>query len=306
MSEADSPRGKALLRLSSRDNAWVQRLRKMAHEPLAYRKLGQCWLEGEHLCAAYAAHGGSAAVAVVDEAWWSGEHGLAQPEQPQAQLTQALAAHAQRVVVLPSQLWRHVSALESPSGVGFVVTQPCGGAADDIQPQLATVVLDRLQDAGNVGSIIRSAAAMGFAQIVALRGSAGLASPKVLRSAMGAHFGLRLVEQVEPEDLAKLQVPLVATSSHTPHSLTEVPLPWPLAWVLGHEGQGVSADVMAACALLVRIPQPGGQESLNVAAAAAICMYETMRQHAAPQQSFVAHDDRGGRPVGAANLHDLP
>ncbi|HEY9239361.1 MAG TPA: TrmH family RNA methyltransferase, partial [Burkholderiaceae bacterium] len=80
--------------------------------------------------------------------------------------------------------------------------------------------------------------------------------------------------------LAALTVPLFATSSHAEHALADVALPWPCAWVLGHEGQGVSGDLMQRCAASLRIPQPGGEESLNVAAAAAVCLYESARQRA--------------------------
>jgi TrmH family RNA methyltransferase len=86
------------------------------------------------------------------------------------------------------------------------------------------------------------------------------------------------VEGLAPEDLAALGVPLVATSSHAGHQLPGAPLPQPCAWVLGHEGQGVHADLLARCALQVSIPQPGGEESLNVAAAAAVCLYESARR----------------------------
>jgi len=95
---------------------------------------------------------------------------------------------------------------------------------------------------------------------------------------MGAHFGLHLVESLTEADLATLAVPLVATDPHAGPALHELQLPRPCAWVLGHEGQGVSASLAAACALRVRIPQPGGEESLNVAAAAAIVLYESSRQ----------------------------
>ena len=95
---------------------------------------------------------------------------------------------------------------------------------------------------------------------------------------MGAHFGLRLVEGLSEEALDALDLPLLATSSHATAAIDEVELPWPCAWVLGHEGQGVSAGLQARCAQALRIPQPGGEESLNVAAAAAVCLYETQRQ----------------------------
>ena len=134
-------------------------------------------------------------------------------------------------------------------------------------------VLDRLQDAGNVGSILRSAAAMGFAQVLALKGTAALWSPKVLRAGMGAHFGLHLVEGLSVDDLGALKVPLLVTSSHEGDFLHQARLPWPCAWVLGHEGQGVNAALQAMASQSVRIAQPGGEESLNVAAAAAICLH---------------------------------
>jgi len=135
------------------------------------------------------------------------------------------------------------------------------------------VVLDGLQDAGNVGMILRSAGAFGFRQVLAMKGTAALWSPKVLRAGMGAHFGLRLIEGLEADGLMKLHVPLLATSSHQGAYLHQAALPWPCAWVFGHEGQGVSAALAARAAQSVRIVQPGGEESLNVAAAAAICLH---------------------------------
>jgi TrmH family RNA methyltransferase len=93
---------------------------------------------------------------------------------------------------------------------------------------------------------------------------------------MGAHFALRLVEGIELAALEDLRVPLVATSSHGGELLPQARLPKPCAWVLGHEGQGVSPDLLARCAIKLRIPQPGGEESLNVAAAAAICFYQAI------------------------------
>lgn len=140
------------------------------------------------------------------------------------------------------------------------------------------MLLDRLQDPGNVGTILRSAAALGVQQVLALKGTAALWSPKVLRAGMGAHFALHLVEGLAVDDLADLGLPLIATSSHAEHALPSLRLPAPCAWVFGHEGQGVDAALLQRCALTVRIPQPGGEESLNVASAAAICLYESARQ----------------------------
>ena len=249
--------------VSSKDNPLLVRLRKLARDPAGYRKAGEVWLEGEHLCSALQARGQRPAQAVVADSAW------ARPD------LRALAQWAPRVVRVPDALFDGFSGLESPARLGFLLPLP---AAPAIDPLAASVVLDRVQDAGNVGSILRSAAAFGVAQVLALQGTAALWSPKVLRAGMGAHFGLRLVEGLRPDDLAALQVPLVGTSLATDALLPSADLPAPCAWVLGHEGQGVAAELLARCALTVRIPQPGGEESLNVAAAAAVCLYESLRR----------------------------
>jgi TrmH family RNA methyltransferase len=250
-------------RIESRDNPWLRALRKLAATPTAYRKQGQLWIEGEHLCAAALARGWAVPTAVgTPEAFAS------------ARLAPLLSAALQRVEI-SAALFAGLSGLESPAALGFVLDLPAPPA---VVPDLPTVVLDGVQDAGNVGSVLRSAAALGVRQVLALSGTAALWSPKVLRAGMGAHFGLRLIEGLEAAALASLQLPLVATSSHADQTLQQAALPSPCAWVLGHEGQGVSAAVMARCAMTVRIPQPGGEESLNVAAAAAICLYESARR----------------------------
>ena len=253
----------AVKAIQSRDNPLLVRLRKLGGEPAAYRKLGEVWIEGDHLCSAFLQRGGVVPQAVISEAAWE-VPGLRE-----------LASRAETVAVIPQALMAGLSTLESPAPLGFAVAWKGAGA---IQPKAATVVLDRLQDAGNVGAIIRSAAAFGFAQVVAIKGTAALWSPKVLRAGMGAHFGLNLVEGMDESALDALKMPLLATSSHATQALHQLTLPWPCAWVMGHEGQGVSATLQQRCTQAVRIPQPGGEESLNVGAAAAVCMYESMRR----------------------------
>jgi TrmH family RNA methyltransferase len=248
--------------ITSRDNPLLKDLRRLSQDNAAYRKLGRVWLEGDHLCRAALARGSRPAVAVFAESLW--------PSAP----TEWTAA-APRNVVLPDALFADISGLESPAAMGFVLELP---VAPEVLPEAATVVLDRVQDAGNVGSILRSAAAFGFAQVIALKGSAALWSPKVLRAGMGAHFGLRLIEGADLASLQALRVPLVVTSSHVGDELHRCRLPMPCAWVLGHEGQGVSEGLAQQATLSVRIPQPGGEESLNVAAAAAICLYASIAQ----------------------------
>ncbi|MEO6016401.1 MAG: RNA methyltransferase [Polaromonas sp.] len=243
--------------ISSRDNPLVKELRRLSRDSTAYRKEGRVWLEGDHLCRAALQRGQKPLLAVFSESFWP----LAQEEWAHAAI---------KNIVIPDALLPEISGLESPAPLGFVLGLPV-----DVQMQAGTasVILDRVQDAGNVGSILRSAGAFGFGQVIALKGTAALWSPKVLRAGMGAHFGLRLLEGVDADALAALTVPIVVTSSHQGSFLHAQKLPMPCAWAMGHEGQGVSDVLMASAALKVRIDQPGGEESLNVAAAAAICLY---------------------------------
>lgn len=245
--------------ITSRDNPLLQRIRKLGQDSGAYRKLGCVWLEGDHLVSAALLRGWRLAELVVTESAWAARVDW-----------RGWADQASRVVLVPDLLFGTFSSLESPARVGALVVPPAMGRPQDL---VSTVVLDRLQDAGNVGSILRSAAAFGVRQVLALKGTAGLWSPKVLRAGMGAHFGLTLIEGLLPGDLAPLQVPLLATSSHQGLVLGQAALPSPCAWVFGHEGQGVGAELAALCSHTVSIPQPGGEESLNVAAAAAICLF---------------------------------
>lgn len=244
-------------RITSRDNPLIKRIRQLSRDSTAYRKLGQVWLEGDHLGRALHQRGLTASTALVCESKW-----------PSSLDSKELSAI--KWVIIPDELMAELTALETPSGMGFVLDLP---AHPPVQAGVATVVLDRVQDAGNVGSILRSAAAFGFGQVLALKGTASLWSGKVVRAGMGAHFGLHLVESVSEAEVDQLNVPLVVTSSHQGDWLHQAHLPWPCAWVMGHEGQGVGTGLMARAAHHIRIAQPGGEESLNVAAAAAICLH---------------------------------
>jgi TrmH family RNA methyltransferase len=246
--------------VTSRHNDLFKDLRRLLTEPTAYRKLGRIWLEGDHLCRALLGRGRVPVRAIVTESGWADN------------TLNSLARSAPEVVCVPDALMRELSGLESPAPIGFLIDVDAHGA---LQADVDTVVLDRLQDPGNVGSILRTASAMGFRQVVALKGTVALWSPKVLRAGMGAHFAMTLAEGAAIGDVAALGIAMVGTHLRDAHWLHETTLPQPLAWVFGHEGQGMSDEVAAACTLRVRIAQPGGEESLNVAAAAAMCLYES-------------------------------
>jgi RNA methyltransferase, TrmH family len=268
--------------ITSRDNPLVKELRKLAQDGGAYRKSGRVWIEGEHLCDAAQAKGRQAEIAVISD-------------QKQHLSGMECARSAAKLVVISDALMREISGLESPAAIGLVLSLPQDAL---IEPLVRSVILDRLQDPGNAGSILRSAAAFGYTQIIALKGTVALWSPKVLRAGMGAHFSLRMIEAASAEQLKSLKFPIAVTSSHRGHFLHELQVKSSLlkneqtmpvefagmadfSYIFGHEGQGVSQELESLAQTHVRIAQPGGQESLNVAAAAAICLYASAAARAA-------------------------
>ncbi len=254
--------------IQSAANPLLVRLRKALRDPASYRRSGELWLEGQHLCEAWTALGRPVVSMVVTPAM------LALP------WVEMLRSGIDDVVCVPETLFAGISSLESPAGIGLLVAAPSVAAPSAAVPRPGrpTLVLDRVQDPGNVGTLLRTAAAMGLTQVVALAGTAALWSPKVLRGGMGAHLVLDIIEGADASMLPGLEVPLIATLPRAEQSLWDTHLPWPLAWVLGHEGHGIAPEVLALCDRAVSIPQPGGVESLNVAAAAAMCLYESARQ----------------------------
>lgn len=233
------------------------------------------WLEGPHLCQMWQIHQTSLAWLIVDASR------LGDPA------IEALrdGVDLEHQVCLSRDLFDSISSVQSHQGVLMVVPAP--KVPELVSLNVATVLLDRIQDPGNVGTILRTCAAAGTTQVICSPGTAAVWSPKVLRSAQGAHFVLQIHEAI---DLAALlaqasnthdRLPVLATALDASVSLFETNLPKQAIWVFGHEGQGVAADLLAMADLRIRIEhaQPA-IESLNVASAAAICLFEQRRQHA--------------------------
>jgi RNA methyltransferase, TrmH family len=255
--------------ISSRDNPFYKELKQLATSSQARRKAGQSLLDGVHLCQAWLDLRGAPLHCVVsDEA-------LANPEVAAVvQRCEALHAH---VTALPDALFGAISQVEHGVNVAFVVPTPRPEAAAALT--VSAVLLDGVQDPGNVGSILRSAAAAGLKQVYCSPGTAFCWSPKVLRAAMGAHFVLEIFENVDLMELVRgARVPVLATSGYAASQLYELDLRGPVAWVLGHEGQGVSPALLELATDRVAVPHAGKVESLNVAACAAVCFFEQLRQ----------------------------
>ncbi|MSQ56037.1 MAG: RNA methyltransferase [Limnohabitans sp.] len=248
--------------ISSKENLFLKQVRLLTSDNLKYRKISKVWIEGEHLCHALMNHPQYSFEAVFEKTYW---------ESISFDLNKKYSKAAQKIYLLADGLMKNLSTLPSPQAMGFVIDLP---TTPVIQALMPSVILDGVQDAGNVGSILRSAAAFGFVQILAIKGTAALWGPKVLRAGMGAHFGLHLIESIDVESIDALTIPILATSSHRGQSLKlSSKISMPCAWLFGHEGQGVREEMCNRATDWIRIDQPGGEESLNVAAAAAICMH---------------------------------
>lgn len=252
--------------LRSRDNARVRRWRSLGHDARARRTERAALLEGAHLLAAYLDAGLRPQAVMVSES------GLRNAE---------IAGLAQRAgpapVTLSDALFRWIADTVTPAGLAAEIA--LAPAAATLSEARHAVFLDGIQDAGNVGTLLRSAAAFGADTAVLGPGCADPWSPKVLRAAMGGHFALRIAEVPDLAlALADFGGRVVCAAPADGKSPAAVDLTGRLGWIFGAEGQGVSAAIASRASLRVCIPLAPGAESLNVAAAAAILFYERARQ----------------------------
>ena len=253
--------------ITSADNARFRSLLKLAHSSRERRQQGLSLLDGIHLVAAYRDHVGLPEQVVVSQL------GLNDPEIKTLLETLALCAP----LLLNEALFKQLSSVATPTGVIAVIKTPRPRAASaDID---ACVMLEDIQDPGNLGSILRTAAAAGIKHVFLSKGSVHAWSPRVLRAGMGAHFNLQIHEQC---DLLKLAHAfggkVIATSQRAPKSVFDADLTGKVALAFGNEGAGLSQALADAAHQVVAIPMPGKVESLNAAAAAAVCLFERVRQ----------------------------
>ena len=253
-------------RISSPDNPRLREAARLIASSRERRKSGRCVLEGEHLVAVYARRYGP------PEAMLVAESAIDRP----AVRELLMRVPPARTLIVDEPAWAGMAQLPAAVGVLAVVAAPVPGverAAD------FCLLLDGVQDPGNVGSMLRSAAAAGVAQVFMSPHCAFAWSPKVLRAGQGAHFHLAIFEGVDLGGWGRAYrgkvVAMVAAAGET---LYEADLTGPVAIAIGNESAGVSDELIAAARLRVTIPMPGGFESLNAAAAAAIALYECVRQ----------------------------
>jgi TrmH family RNA methyltransferase len=254
--------------IRSRDNQRFRMLRQLASSTRERRKAGLALLDGVHLISAYRASGG------VPEQLILSESGRSKPEVMQL----AAGMSGQGMLILADALFSDIAQVATPTGIIALIRTPKPGPLPDMIDRC--VMLENIQDAGNLGSILRSIAAAGVSTVLLSQGCAFPWSSKVLRAGMGAHFSLEILDNADLVAMVpRLSGRLICASGRALKSIYQADLRGPLAWVFGNEGAGVSAELSAAATEQLRIPMPGNAESLNVAAAAAICLFEQLRQN---------------------------
>jgi TrmH family RNA methyltransferase len=255
--------------ISSRDNPFFKELSKLAGSSRQRRKSGKTLLDGAHLVHAYMQSGQRPLQLLVNAA--------AEFDPEIANLLVQLPEVP--VICLDDTLFGELSELKTPSGLLALIDLP--------QPHVSPshshfcILLEDVQDPGNLGSILRTAAAAGCDAAFLSAGCADVWSPKVLRAAMGGHFAMSVHEHADLFNVAAVfEGNILATELRAANSLYQTELVGNLAFAFGNEGAGLSHALAAVCRQRISIPMPGKVESLNVAAAAAICLFEAARQRA--------------------------
>lgn len=254
--------------INSADNAQYKALKKLATQARERRKQGQTLLDGVHLIQS-----------VIDARAEFQSHLkqliVREGDEEQAEIHACLQALAGTPsVLLGKSLFDALSPVDSPTGILALFEIPPAPA----HQHHCAVALENIQDPGNLGSILRTAAAAGAEAVYLSKGCAEAWSPKALRAAMGAHFHLAIHEQAELTELASNYPQRIATRLDARSSLYQLDLTTPTLFLFGNEGQGLSDELAATASHAVSIPMPGPSESLNVAAAAAVCLFERVRQ----------------------------
>jgi TrmH family RNA methyltransferase len=248
--------------LRSRDNPQVKRWAKLARESRLRRSEGRALIEGPHLLDAFLSRRLKPSAILATEAAMA-----------DAQIASLVATSGMAPVMLSEAAFKAIADAETPQGLAAEIPIP------SLRREGAWVFLEGVQDAGNVGAIVRSAAAFGAGAVILDRACADPWSPKVLRAGMGGHFALQVL-QVDALESTLESFPgrLLCTVARGGEPLRKADLSGKLGWIFGNEARGVSPAAAEKAALRVTIPVQ--IDSLNVAAAAAVCLYEAANRPA--------------------------
>ncbi len=263
--------------IQSRNNPYFKELGKLAGSARQRHKAGLTLLDGLHLVQAHLAAGGKPQHLLVTAAGLRNCKVSALLKQlPGVPLTQ-----------LGDSLFAELTELKTPSGIIALIELP--QLETSIAASQFALLLEDIQDPGNLGSMLRSSAAAGCDAVFLSKGCADAWSPRVLRAGMGGHFALSIHESMDLPATAKaFQGGVFAALPEANTSLYDCDLRGKLAFALGNEGAGLSAELLAAVSRHITVPMPGKVESLNAAAAAAVCLFEAVRQRRYPARNGVS------------------
>ena len=257
----------AIKRISSRDNPFFKSLLKLSSSARERREAGQTLLDGAHLLRAYLDAGNKPLHLLINE--------QALQDAEIASLLDTCSAVPQ--TRLDNALFTQLSELKTPNGLLALIAIPSAKVA--VSHSQFALLLEDIQDPGNLGSILRSAAAAGCDAVFLSQGCADAWSPKVLRAGMGGHFALSLHESADLLQVAaEFTGKILSASLQAEKSLYDSNLRGKLAFAIGNEGAGLSPALLDAAQQHFIIPMPGKVESLNAAAATAVCLFEAVRQ----------------------------
>ena len=257
----------AIKRISSRDNPFYKSLHKLSTTARERRVAGQTLLDGAHLLRAFLDSGSKPKHLLVNEQAMQDNEIVALldtcADVPQTQFDDALFAQ--------------LSELKTPNGLLALIDIP--PAKVEVAHSQFALLLEDIQDPGNLGSILRSAAAAGCDAVFLSPGCADAWSPRVLRAGMGGHFALSILESADLLKIAaEFSGKILAASLQAEQSLYDCNLRGKLAFAIGNEGAGLSSALLDAAQQHFIIPMSGKVESLNAAAATAVCLFEAARQ----------------------------
>ena len=253
--------------ISSRANPRVRRWRELAREPQARRKEGCAIIEGPNLLSA-CLNAGNRIKSLI----------LSRRGADRAEFAEIVRRSGKTPVILADPVFRLITDTDTPAGIAAEIALPA--SVPDLKTSTGCVILEGVQEPGNVGAILRSAAAFGVKDAVLDPACADPWSPKTLRAGAGAHFSVRIATGADlGSAVERFGGTVICTVRRDGVPIAAAELPQRIGWIFGAEGQGVSKALAARAALRVSIPMDGLAESLNVGAAAAICFYEQARRN---------------------------
>ncbi len=258
--------------LTSSKNPRLGWVRRLAADRKARREEGLWVAEGLRLAEEVWAEEAAVRLWVLEEGWGEGSG-------RSRDLRSRIEGRGDDLLEVRRGLLREVADTETPQGVVVVFEAPRWTVRDLLGRQGPVVVLDRIQDPGNLGTLARTAEGAGVSGLVLVPGTVDPGSPKALRASSGSLLRVPFLEVEDPVAfLREAGVPVLATAGGDGVPYDRADLAGRFALVLGQEGAGLSAELLREAGEVLRVPMEGRLESLNVAATAAVILFEAARQ----------------------------